>query len=100
VKPATITARQQDFINLASAALATIMIGISGFALYAKNLIAAQCGFLAAVLWIVLSVHLFHRYRLQKKKTMGILTPILLVAAILTTFGTILIAGPLIGVSK
>jgi hypothetical protein len=100
VKRATITAGQQEFFNLAITALVTLLTGVVGFALYAQNLLAAQCGFLAAALWIFFGVHLARRHRLLKQKTMGILTPIVLVAAILTTFATMFLSGPIIGLRK
>ncbi len=100
VKRATITAGQQEFLNLAIAALATLLTGVVGFALYAKNLLAAQCGFLAVALWIFFGVHFARRHRLLKEKTMGILTPTVLIAAILTTLPTMFLSGPIIGLSK
>ncbi len=100
VKRVTITAGQQEFLNLAVAALVTMLTGVVGFALYAKNLPAAQCGFLAVALWMFFGVHFARRHRLLKEKTMGKLTPILLTTAALTTFATMFLSGPIIGLSK
>jgi hypothetical protein len=85
-KPLKFTARERKFSTYACESLGVIMIGLTVFAFQAQNLLVAQVWFLAGVLSIFLGVHVERRFGVQRKQTMGVLTPILLVGIFVTAF--------------
>jgi len=70
------------------------MIGLTVFAFQAQNLRVAQLWFLAGVLSVFLGVHVERRFGLQRKQTVGVLAPILLVGILVTAFAAIYSSGP------
>jgi hypothetical protein len=93
-KPLKFTARERKFCTYACESLGVIMIGLTVFAFQAQNLLVAQVWFLAGVLSIFLGVHVERRFGVQRKQTMGVLTPILLVGIFVTAFAAIYLSGP------
>ena len=89
VKPRKVPASEKEFFVYACVAISTVMLTIMAFALYAKNLLGAQYGFLSALLWIFAGFYFLHRYGVRKKRTIGIITPVIVLAAVLASFWTL-----------
>ena len=86
-KPRKMTAADKDFVLYASAAMTGIMLVISSFA-YGKNPEASAGAFLGALLWVLTGLFFLRRYG-QGKRTIGIFTSVLLIAA-LSTFAAVM----------
>ena len=91
-KPREMTAADKEFILYTSAAMSGIMFVVSSFA-YGKNLRAAQSGFLAALLWVLTGIYFLRRYN-QGKRTIGIVTLVLMTAGLFTSAAFFFLYGP------
>jgi len=72
-------ASRRKFVSSACETLSVLMFGFMAFALYAQKSQLALLWFLAAALSLMLGLHFERRFGLERKKTMGMLTPILLI---------------------
>jgi hypothetical protein len=92
-KPHRTTAADKDFVLYASAAMTGIMFVISSFA-YGKNHEVSSGAFLAALLWVLAGVSFLRRYS-EGGRTIGIVFPIIMIAALVTSIIVVFLCRPL-----
>jgi hypothetical protein len=94
VKPKTMSAGDKEFISYAAVGMSAIMLFLSSFA-YGKNTESFQLGMLAGIMWFTAGFFTLHRYNVRKKRTIGIVTPVAFIGAVVTTVAFLFVNGPL-----
>jgi hypothetical protein len=93
-KPRTLTAGQIEFLNVACTSLAGIMACVFAFDLYRNDVLAAQCGMAAFVLWTFIGVRTYHRHKILKTRSVGTFAPFLIFTAVIVSLATMFLSFP------